>query len=55
MKRYNERRERPYPMQVSIGAYCNRVKGHSLDHFLKKADDLMYADKYLHRKDNGII
>ena len=55
MKRYNERRERPYSMQVSIGAYCNRIKGHTLDHFLKKADDLMYADKYLHRKDNGII
>lgn len=55
MQRYNERRERPYPMQVSIGAYCNRIKGHTLDHFLKKADDLMYADKYLHRKDNGII
>lgn len=55
MQRYNERKERPYPMQVSIGAYCNRVRGHSFDHFIKKADDLMYADKYLHRKDNGII
>lgn len=55
MKRYNERRERPYPIIVSIGAYCNRIKGHSLDHFLKSADDLMYADKYLHRKDNGIL
>ena len=55
LKRYNERGERPYLMQVSIGAYCNRIKGRTLDHFLKKADDLMYADKYLHRKDNGIL
>lgn len=55
LKRYNERNERPYPLQVSIGAYSNRIKGRTLDHFLKKADDLMYADKYLHRKDNGII
>ena len=55
LKRYNDRNERPYSLQVSIGAYCNRIKGRTLDHFLKKADDLMYADKYLHRKENGII
>lgn len=52
LREYNEASRKPYPLQVSIGVYCNRIKGHSLDHFLKKADDLMYANKYLHRKEN---
>ncbi|MBQ7955975.1 MAG: GGDEF domain-containing protein [Lachnospiraceae bacterium] len=55
LKEYNASSGKPYPLQVSIGVYSNRIKGHSLDHFLKKADDLMYANKYLHRKESGVI
>ncbi len=55
LQEYNEASGKPYPLQASIGVYCNRIKGHTLDHFLKKADDLMYANKYLHRKENSVI
>lgn len=55
LERYNLVSGKRYKLQASIGAYTNRISGHTLDHFLKKADDLMYADKYLHRKEKGDI
>lgn len=55
LEEYNNASGKPYPLQASIGVYCNCIKGHTLDHFLKKADDLMYTDKDLHRKENSVI
>ncbi|MGN1147971.1 MAG: GGDEF domain-containing protein [Lachnospiraceae bacterium] len=55
IKKYNETSNKNYKLQASIGAYTNRVQNHTLDHFLKKADNLMYASKYLHKKERGDI
>lgn len=52
---YNQSSNKEYELHASIGSYINRVRNHSLDHFLKKADDLMYARKYLHKKEKGTI
>jgi len=40
---------------VSVGVYCDWIKGHTLDYFLKKADELMYAEKYARKKENSVI
>ena len=55
IRRYNENSLKPYELHASIGVYTNRIKNHTLDHFLKKADDLMYARKYLHKRERGNI
>lgn len=55
IRAYNESSGKEYDIHASIGVYTNRVKNHTLDHFLKKADDLMYARKYLHKKEKGDI
>ncbi len=55
IRSYNENSNKEYDIHASIGVYTNRVKNHTLDHFLKKADDLMYARKYLHKKERGDI
>ena len=52
---YNQTSGKPYELHASIGAYTNRIKNRTLDHFLKQADDLMYARKYMHRKERGNI
>lgn len=52
---YNQENNNPYELHASIGVYTNRIKNHTLDHFLKKADDLMYARKYLHKRERGDI
>ncbi|MED9905156.1 MAG: GGDEF domain-containing protein [Lachnospiraceae bacterium] len=52
---YNKAGRKSYELHASIGAYTNRTRNHTLDHFLKKADDLMYARKYLHKKERGDI
>lgn len=52
---YNEVSGKDYELHASIGCYTNRVRNHDLDHFLKKADDLMYARKYIHKKERGLI
>ncbi len=52
---YNERNGKEYELHASIGAYTNRIGSHNLDFFLKKADDLMYARKYMHREKRGDI
>lgn len=52
---YNKNSGKQYELHASIGAYTNRIKNHTLDHFLKQADDLMYARKYMHRKEKGLI
>lgn len=55
IKKFNDESKKSYELHVSIGSYINRVMNHSLDYFLKKADDLMYARKYLHKKKKGDI
>lgn len=52
---YNKVSNKVYEIQASIGSYTDCVQGHSLDYFLKKADDLMYACKYNHKKARGLI
>lgn len=52
---YNKVSNKAYELQASIGSYTDCVQGHSLDYFLKKADDLMYACKYNHKKAQGLI
>lgn len=49
LQEYNASSGKPYPLEVSIGVYCNPIKGHTLDYFLKKADNLMYENKNTHR------
>lgn len=55
IRQYNQANSKDYELHASIGAYTNRTRNHDLDHFLKKADDLMYARKYLHKKARGDI
>lgn len=55
IKEFNKSGAKEYELHASIGAYTNRIANHSLDFFLKRADDLMYARKYLHRKEKGYI
>lgn len=53
LERYNRSSRKPYPLVASIGAYTNEIRGHSLDYFLERADDLMYKEKYRNRKEKG--
>lgn len=55
IEEYNKVSGKVYKLQASIGFYTDCVQGHSLDYFLKKADDLMYACKYNHKKARGLI
>lgn len=52
---YNKVSNKVYEIQASIGSYTDCVQGHNLDYFLKKADDLMYACKYNHKKAQGLL
>ena len=52
IRSYNAESTKPYELHASIGSYTNRLRNHSLDHFLKQADDLMYARKYIHKKNS---
>lgn len=49
---YNEVSEKEYAINASIGSYTDCARSHTLDYFLKKADDLMYAQKSLHKRQN---
>ena len=55
IRSYNETSGKVYDIHASIGVCTNHVKNHTLDDFLKKADDLMYANKYLNKKERGDI
>lgn len=50
IREYNAVSGKTYEIHASIGAYTDCVRDHTLDHFLKKADDLMYARKSMHKK-----
>lgn len=47
---YNEVSEKEYAINASIGSYTDCARSHTLDYFLKKADDLMYAQKSQHKR-----
>lgn len=55
IRAYNETSKKAYDIHASIGAYTNKIKNHTLDYFLKKVDDLMYAKKYQNKKERGDI
>lgn len=54
IREYNEVSTKAYEIHASIGSYTDCVRNHSLDYFLKKADDLMYARKSIHKKRMGL-
>lgn len=43
---YNRNKGQKYELGVSIGAYTGYVKNHTLDFFLREADERMYAQKH---------
>lgn len=47
---YNKTSGKDYTLQASMGFFADKVSGNTLDYFIRKADNLMYMDKYLHRK-----
>lgn len=53
IREYNAVSGKAYEIHASIGAFSDCVRDHTLDHFLKKADDLMYARKSMHKKEQG--
>lgn len=55
IREYNEVTAKAYEIHASIGSYTDCVRDHTLDYFLKKADDLMYARKSIHKKRQGLI
>lgn len=52
---YNEISTKVYEIHASIGSYTDCVRNHTLDYFLKKADDLMYARKAAHKERMGLV
>ncbi len=46
---YNETSEKKYQLQASIGHYSGIIQENNLDFFMKRADELMYMDKYCHK------
>lgn len=53
IREYNAVSGKNYEIHASIGAYTDCVRDHTLDLFLKKADDLMYTRKAQHKKGKG--
>lgn len=54
IREYNEVSTKEYEIHASIGSYTDCVRNHTLDYFLKKADDLMYAQKNIHKERMGL-
>ncbi|MCM1119856.1 MAG: GGDEF domain-containing protein [bacterium] len=52
---YNEASDKVYAIQASIGSYTDKLSNHTLDYFIKKADDLMYHQKFMRKREQGII
>lgn len=50
---YNQTSGKDYTLRASIGIFTDSVKGHTLDYFLKQADDMMYIEKSQHKKEMG--
>ena len=55
IREYNEVTTKAYEIHASIGSYTDCVRNHTLDYFLKKADDLMYARKAVHKERMGLV
>lgn len=52
---YNETHEEKFVLNASIGMFTAETGRHSLDYFIKKADELMYEMKAGHYKSAGIV
>ncbi len=50
---YNQNSTKPYVLQASLGSFTDSIHKHSLDFFLKKADEMMYEVKSRHKKETG--
>lgn len=50
---YNQNSTKPYVLQASLGAFTDNIHRHSLDYFLKKADEMMYEVKSQHKRETG--
>lgn len=48
---YNQSSKKAYTLCASIGVFTDCVRNHSLDYFLKQADDMMYVEKSRHKKE----
>lgn len=51
----NKYKTTEYDISASIGEYTNVIRSRSFDQFLKKADELMYKEKYMHKLSNGTL
>ncbi|MBQ9142287.1 MAG: diguanylate cyclase [Lachnospiraceae bacterium] len=50
---YNQNSTKPYVLQASLGAFTDNIHKHSLDYFLRKADEKMYVVKSQHKRETG--
>lgn len=50
---YNQNSTKPYVLQASLGAFTDSIHKHSLDYFLRKADEMMYITKSQHKRETG--
>ncbi|HKM33301.1 MAG TPA: GGDEF domain-containing protein [Lachnospiraceae bacterium] len=50
IKKYNKTSGNKYEIHASIGCYTNHIKDRTMDDFLIKVDNLMYARKAMHKK-----
>ncbi len=48
---YNQTSDKEYTLSASIGVFTDSIRNHSLDYFLKQADDKMYIEKSRHKKE----
>lgn len=48
---YNQTSEKDYVLSASIGVFTDKIRNHSLDYFLKQADNEMYIEKSKHKKE----
>ncbi len=50
---YNQNSTKQYMLRASLGAFTANMHEHSLDYFLKKADEMMYITKSQHKREMG--
>lgn len=48
---YNQTSTKEYVLSASIGVFTDNIRNHTLDYFLKQADDKMYIEKSRHKKE----
>ncbi len=50
---YNQTSTKQYVLQASLGSFTDNLHKHSLDYFLRKADEMMYEVKSQHKRETG--